>query len=55
MKPGSDPIKKSDSDSVTEPGKDTQGIDFLKALQVIGGIIGAAAVVWIILRFLHIL
>ena len=55
MKPGSDSVKKSDSDSVKEPGDGKQGIDFLQALQVGGGIIAAAALVWIILRFLNIL
>lgn len=55
MKPGSDPIKKSDRDSVKEPSDDKQGIDFLQALQVGGGIIAAAALIWIILRFFHIL
>jgi hypothetical protein len=55
MKPGSDPIKKSDSDSVTEHGDDKQGIDFLQALQVGGGIIGAAFLVWLILRYLQII
>jgi hypothetical protein len=56
MKPGSDPIKKSDSDSVMESGKDTQGIDFLQALQVGGGIIAAVAILFLILRYiLHII
>jgi len=55
MKPGSDSVKKPDNDSVMEPGSDKQEIDFLQVLQVGGGIIGAALLVWIILRFLHIL
>ena len=56
MKPGSDSGKKTDSDSVTEPGSDKQGIDFLQALQVVGGIIAACALLWIILRnVLHII
>ena len=56
MKPGSDPIKKSDSDSVMESGKDTHGIDFLQALQVGGGIIAAVAIFFLILRYiLHII
>ena len=39
-----------------EPGKETQGIDFLQALQVGGGIIAAVALVFIILRnVLHII
>jgi len=55
MKPGSNPVKKPDIDSVMEPGSDKQGIDFLQALQWGGGIIAAVALVWIILRFLQIL
>jgi hypothetical protein len=52
MKPGRDSIKKSDSDSVTEPGSENQGVDFLQVLLAGGGIIGALALIFLILRYL---
>jgi hypothetical protein len=54
-KSDSEPVKKSDSDPIKEHADDKQGIDFLQALQVGGGIIAAVAMVWIILRFLNII
>ena len=56
MKPGSDSARKSDSDSINEPGSDKQGMDFLQVLQVGGGIICAIALIFLILRYiLHII
>ncbi len=52
MKSSRDSIKRADSDSVTEPGSDNQGIDFLQVLLAGGGIIAAAALIFLILRYL---
>ena len=56
MKPDSDSKKKSDSDSVTPIVTDGEGIDAFRILQIVGGIICAMFVVWIIFHsFLHII
>ena len=55
MKPGPDPRKKTDKDPSVEPGSDNPGIDFLQVLQAGAGIICAAALVFLFLRYiLHI-
>jgi len=51
MKPGRDPLKKTDNDSVVEPGNDQEGVDFLQVLQTGGGIIAAAILVFLVLRY----
>jgi len=48
MKQGSDSEKKPDSKSVGDLVKEEEGIDALKALQVISGIICAVLVIWIL-------
>ena len=50
MTPGNDLLRKSDSESVMEPGEDKQGIDFLQVLQVGGGLIIAVALVYLLLH-----
>jgi len=49
MKPGCDPLKKTDKDPGMEPGSDNPGIDFLQVLQAGAGIICAAALVFLFL------
>jgi hypothetical protein len=49
MKPGSD-SKKTEKDTITNPVKDGEGIDALVVLQILGGIIAAVALVWLILH-----
>jgi|GEM_PF-1573390 len=56
MKQGSDSDKKPDSKSVGDPVKEDEGIDAFKVLQLVGGIICAMFVVWIIFHsILHII
>ena len=55
MKPDHD-SKKTDGDIAKSSLGDGEGIDALVVLQVVGGIIAAAALVWLILRdVLHII
>ena len=56
MKQGSDSDKKLDSKSVKDPITEDKGIDAFKVLQLVGGIICAILVVWIIFHsLLHII
>lgn len=56
MKQGSDSEKRPDSKPVGEPVKEVEGIDAFRVLQIVGGIICAILVVWIIFHsILHII
>jgi len=55
MKPGND-SKKSDDNSVIRPDKDSEGVDALRILQIVAGIICAILVVWMLFHsVLHII
>lgn len=55
MKPGND-AKKTTDNSVTSPDKDGEGVDALRILQIVAGVICAILVIWMIFhRILHII
>jgi len=55
MKSGKDSDKKSDSDPIIESMSDNHGIDFIRAVQIVVGIVVSFFIVWITLHnILHI-